>query len=207
MFLKTGSPAMVLRLALLFCILSGTAHAGWIDKQGNSLPDSDDRKSAGAFGAQLIFTANEQALFKKWATPSETVDADTVESVGINQPISAFVIFSGCKPDATNHCKVSMRFRVIQPDGKIYSETPTMEVWHDKPAPPGRSLELSVQYLKVVVEPHELRGRYTVQTQVRDDNTDTVLFLQKAFTAVDSLAKKHNPTLQGTLRDKAAQRP
>jgi hypothetical protein len=207
MFLKAGSPLMVLRLLLLVCLLAGNVHAGWIDKQGNPLPDSDDRKSVGAFGAQLIFIADEQALFKKWATPSETVDVDTVESVNINQPISAFVIFSGCKPNAANLCKVSMRFRVIQPDGKVYSETPAMEVWHDKPAPPGRSLELSVQYLKVIVEPHEQRGRYTVQTQVRDDNAGTVLFLQKTFSAVDSSASKHNPALQGTLRDKAAQRP
>ena len=198
---------MLLRVLSLVCLLTGNAHAGWGDKQRNPFPESDDSKSAGTFGAQLIFTADEQALFKKWATPSETVDVDTVESVSINQPISAFVIFSGCKPDATNLCKVSMRFRVIQPDGKVYSETPAMEVWHGKPAPPGRSLELSIQYLKVIVEPHELRGRYTVQTQVRDDNTDTVLLLQKTFTAVDSSAKKHNPALQGTLRDNAAQRP
>jgi len=204
MFLKAGSAFIVLRLLLLVCFLAGNAHAGWIDKQGNPLPDSDDRNSVGAFGAQLIFTADEQALLKKWATPSETVDVDTVESVGINQPISAFVIFSGCKPDAANLCKVSMRFRVIQPDGKVYSETPPMEVWHDKPAPPGRSLELSIQYLKVIIEPHEQRGRYTVQTQVRDDNTNTVLFLQKTFTAVDSLSKKHSPAVQETLRDKAA---
>lgn len=198
---------MVLKFLLLVCLFAGNAYAGWIDKQGNPLPDADDRKSVGAFGAQLIFTADEQALFKKWATPSEPVDIDTVESVSINQPISAFVIFSGCKPDAANLCKVSMRFRVIQPDGKVYSETPAMEVWRGKPAPPGRALELSIQYLKVIVEPHEQRGRYTVQTQVRDDNTDTVLFLQKTFTAVDSSAKKYNPAVQEVLRDQATQYP
>jgi uncharacterized membrane protein YqaE (UPF0057 family) len=59
-FLKTGSQLMVLILLLLVCLLAGNAHAGWIDKQGNPLPNSDDRKSAGAFGAQLIFTANDQ---------------------------------------------------------------------------------------------------------------------------------------------------
>jgi hypothetical protein len=191
----------------IICLIPIFAHAEWIDKQGNPLPDSDDRKSVGTFGAQLIFTVDEQALFRKWATPSETVDVDTVESVNINQPINAFVIFSGCKPDAANLCKVSMRFRVIQPDGKVYSETPTMEVWQDKPAPPGRSLQLSVQYLKVVVEPHEQRGRYTVQTQVRDDNTGAILYLQKSFCGVDSPAKKHNSSFQGTLSDEASQCP
>lgn len=95
-----------------------------------------------------------------------------------------------------------MRFRIIQPDGKVYSETPTMEVWHNKPAPPSRTLELSVQYLKVIVEPHEQEGRYLVQAQVRDDNTDQVLFLQKAFKAVSaSVQDKHNNAVQRTGPD------
>ena len=193
---------------LLLIVLSGTANAGWINKQGDHLPDSEDRKAIGDFGAQLVFVTDEQALFKTWGTPSDTVDLKTVESVTINQPISAFVIFSGCKPTAKGQCNVSMRFRVIQPDGKVYSETPAMEVWQNKPAPRARALELSVQYLKIVVEPHEQRGRYIIQAQVRDDNTDAVISLQKAFSATDARpSERHNPAVQGTLRDKAAQRP
>jgi len=188
--------------------LCSNANAGWINKQGVSLPDSEDRKAIGDFGAQLVLVTDDQALFKTWATPSETVNLNTVESVTINQPISAFVIFSGCKATAKGQCSVSMRFRVIQPDGKIYSETPAMEVWHDKPAPRARGLELSVQYLKIIVEPHEQRGRYTIQAQVRDDNSGAVLSLQKVFSATDAeSSERHNPAVQGTLRDKAAQRP
>jgi hypothetical protein len=177
---------------ILVCIIGSYAQAGWIDKQGKLIPEAEDRKAIGDFGAQLIFTSDEQALFKKWATPSETVNLDTVESVRINWPISAFVIFSGCKPAPSGNCNVSMRFRIIQPDGKVYSETPSMEVWRDKPAPNGHTLELSVQYLKVVIEPHEARGRYIVQAQVRDENTGAVLDLKKTFTASDSLPKGKN---------------
>lgn len=179
------------------CLVGSNAHAGWSDRQGKPLADVEDRKAKGSFGAQLIFTTDEQGLFKKWATPSEGVNINNVESVEINKPISAFVIFVGCKPTSSGNCNVSMRFRVLQPDGKVYSETPAMEVWQDKPAPPGHSLELSVQYLKVIVEPHEQRGRYIVQTQVRDDNTGAVIDLQKSFTAVDSQeSKKLNPALK-----------
>lgn len=197
------------RIALVLLVVLGcNADAGWINKQRARLADSEDRKSTGDFGAQLVFVTDEQELFKKWGTPSETVNVNTVESVTINQPISAFVIFSGCKPTAKGQCNVVMRFRVIQPDGKVYSETPDMEVWQDKPAPRARSLELSVQYLKIVVEPHEQRGRYIIQAQVRDDNTGAVLFLQKAFSATDTQSpERHNPAVQGTLRDKGAQRP
>ncbi len=185
---------MKLIVLSVIALLCGSANAGWINKQGAKLPDSEDRKAVGDFGAQMIFTSDEQALFKKWATPSETVELNTVESVAINQPISAFIVFSGCKPTAKGHCNVSMRFRVLQPDGKVYSETPAMEVWQDKPAPRAHALELSVQYLKIIVEPHEQRGRYTIQAQVRDDNSGSVLSLQKSFSAVDVQSpERHNP--------------
>ena len=72
---------------VLLVALGGNANAGWVNKQGASLPDSEDRKAIGDFGAQLVFVTDEQALFKTWATPSETVDLKTVESVTINQPI------------------------------------------------------------------------------------------------------------------------
>jgi hypothetical protein len=192
----------------LVCLFSGYTHADWTDKQGKPLPATEDRKDKGGFGAKLIFTTDEQGLFKKWATPSEEVNIKSVDSVEINQPISTFVIFNGCKASSSGNCNVSMRFRVLQPDGKVYSESPEMEVWQDKPAPSGRSLELSVQYLKVRVEPHEQRGRYTVQTQVRDDNTGTVLQLQKSFTVMETPAsKKHNPAVKQTAPKAARPSP
>jgi hypothetical protein len=163
--------------------------AGWINKQGEPLPDSDSRKAVGKFGAQLIFVGDENELFKRWATPSKTVDVKTVDSVRVNQSINAFVVFSGCTSDASGNCSVAMRFRVLRPDGSVYAETPPMEVWHNKPAPPGRSLELSAQYLKVVIEPTDPLGMYLVQTQVKDYNSGRVLQLSSPFAAVSQTQK------------------
>jgi len=169
-------------LALLaFC----NARAQWIDKQGNRLADTEDRKSIGTFGAEIVFTTDAESLEDRWATPSETVKVDSVENVRINEPSSAFIVFSGCKPRTTGKCNVSMTFRVFQPDGAVYANTPSMEVWRDKQAPPRRALALSVQYLRVRIEPHEQRGRYTVQVQVRDENSGNVLLLKKSFSATD----------------------
>lgn len=170
----------------LICLLlfPAIAFAGWINKQGESLPDSDNRKAVGDFGAQLIFVGDENQLFNRWATPSETVDVKTIDSVKVNESINAFVVFSGCKPDKKGNCSVAMRFRVIQPDGKVYADTPPMEVWDGKPAPRGKAIELSVQYLKVRIEPNDQLGKYVIYTQVRDNNTGKVLQLQSPFTAV-----------------------
>lgn len=171
-------------LFLMVLLASLNATAQWIDKEGKRLPDTDDRKAIGHFGAEIIFTTDAEALEKRWATPSDTVHIDSVDKARINQPISAYIVFSGCKATATGKCDVTMSFRVIQPDGKVYATTPDMEVWQNKNAP-GTALALGVQYLRIRIEPHELRGRYTVNVEVRDHNSGKVLVLKRTFTAAD----------------------
>ena len=162
------------------------ASAGWIDRSGDSLADTAFRKSDAGFSAWLVFVPDDRKFYEAWNVPSESVEIQEIESVNINSPISAFVVFSGCKPDASGNCNVLMRYRVLAPDGSVYSDSPSMEVWKDKPAPQTRTLELSVEYLKVVVEPDEQMGRYSVQAQVKDVNSGRVLQLERVFTAVDS---------------------
>jgi hypothetical protein len=97
---------LLILLLIPFC----NARAQWIDKQGAVLPDVDDRKSVGTFGAGIIFTTDPHGLEQRWATPSDTVQVDSVDTVRINQPINAFVVFSACKPTPSQTCKVSMTF-------------------------------------------------------------------------------------------------
>ena len=174
---------LILRSLIVLIFTPTLAFAGWINKQGEVLPDVEYRKAVGDFGAQLILVGDEQELFKRWAIPSKTVDINTIDTVKVNGFTNAFVIFSGCKPNKKGNCNVSMRFRVTQPDGKVYADTPPMEVWLNKPVPKGKSLELSVEYLKVRIDPKDQLGRYIIYTQVRDNNTGTVLQLQAPFTA------------------------
>jgi hypothetical protein len=72
-----------------------SAHAQWIDKQGNRLADTDDENSIGSFGAEIVSTKN-----------------DEVVEARINKPSYAFVVFGGCKPSVAGKCNVSMSFRV-----------------------------------------------------------------------------------------------
>jgi hypothetical protein len=171
-------------IALLLAITGTAACAAWVDKRGERLPDTPYRKSNGDLVAQMVFVENAQDLFLTWSNPSESVNVKDIDSISINSPINTFIVFGGCKPDAKGNCSVVMRFRVLGPDGKVYSETPAMEVWHQKPLPPNRSLQLSVGYLKIIVEPHEQRGKYVVSTEVSDNNSGATVRLQKAFTAV-----------------------
>ena len=172
-------------ISLLLAISCVTASAAWVDKRGARLPDTTYRKSNGDLVAQMVFVEDEQDLFRTWSKPSESVNVKDIDAIAINSPINTFVVFGGCKPDTNGNCSVVMRFRVIAPDGKVYSETPAMEVWHEKKLPLNRSLQLSVDYLKIIVEPHEQRGKYVVNTEVRDNNAGSTVRLQKTFTAVE----------------------
>ncbi|MBS0313976.1 MAG: hypothetical protein JSS05_07265 [Proteobacteria bacterium] len=165
---------------LILGVITSNAHADWISKSGERLPDTEYRKSAGAFGAHLILVPDAQRLLRDWDTPSETVEITAVNSVPIGSQANAFVVFKDCTPTKSGQCNVTMQFRVYQPNGKIYASTPLMEVWQDKPAP--RMLELSVQYLKIILEPKDLPGKYLVSAKVRDNVSGVSLDLSSAFT-------------------------
>jgi hypothetical protein len=183
-FLKFDTMRILTILLVVFTCTGASAE--WVNKQGSRLPEATYRKSIGDFVVQMVFVEDERELLQAWGKPSESVNVKDVASIAINHPINTFIVFGGCKPDNRGNCSVVMRFRVIAPDGKVYSETPTMQVWHEKPLPPNRSLQLSVDYLKIVVEPHEQHGKYVVHTEVRDNISGDVLRLQKSFTASES---------------------
>ena len=170
-------------LAAFLLALPTLVFAGWINQSGESLPDTDASKAVGDFGAQMIFVSDERELLSLWRTPSETVNVKTIDKVETSGFVNAFIVFGGCKPDISGNCSVTMRFRVLQPDGKVYAETPAMEVWKEKPVPPGKSIELSVDYLKIRIEPNDQIGQYTVQAQVKDENASIVMQLKRSFTA------------------------
>ena len=153
------------------------------DEAGRAAADGESRQSVGDFSAQLILVADDAHALKVWEKPQETLTVGMVRSVAVGAQANAFVVFRGCTPDASGQCDVTMRLRVLQPDGKVYVATPPMEVWQYKPPPPVRLLQLSAQYLKIVVEPQDPPGRYVVSASVKDHVSGASLQLGTVFEA------------------------
>ena len=171
-------------LIFLIVLVSNLTFAQqWHTKEGNKIPDSDSQKSGKSFGAQLVLTNKDKALYTAWNIPSEGVYIDTSSTVKRNQSISAFIVFGGCKESANGNCRLVVEFTVTQPDGKLYSQTPPMEVWYEKKKPPQKALELSVDYLKIVFEEGEQVGNYEIIAKVSDLNANESLSLKSWFTA------------------------
>lgn len=175
------------KLILIITLLSTTiANAGWIDKQGNKIPDSPHMKSVGNLISQLVITDDEAQVLKNWGTPSESVYFPVANKIQKGKIITAFVVFGGCATDTKGNCNLRMQMIVYKPDGSVYSDLPVMEVWSGKPVPPNKSLGLSVDYMRVIIEPHDPLGKYKIDTKIIDKNSGNKMVLTSYFTAIEA---------------------
>jgi len=166
-------------------LFSSVTNAAWVDKKGNVIPDSDSMKAVGDLIAQLIITDNEAQVLKNWNTPSQGVYFPTADKIEKNKIITMFIVFGACAVDADGNCDLKMQITVYQPNGTIYAKLPIYEVWSGKPVPPDKSLGLSVDYLRVIIEPHEPLGKYKVDVKVIDNISGNNMLLTSHFTAVE----------------------
>ncbi len=177
---------ILLALVVVISSISSWSNAGWVDRQGNAIPDSEHMKSVGDLVAQLVVTDNEAEVLKNWGTPSESVYFPTAEKIERNKLLSIFVVFGGCATDQQGNCDLRMKITIFQPNGSVYSELPEMEVWSYKPVPPNRSLGLSVGYIRVRIEPNEPLGEYRVQSQISDRVSGNAMLLASSFEAIEA---------------------
>lgn len=159
----------ILPILFLFMVVPSISHGKWNDWQGNPIEDTEWMKSSGNFGAQLLLIGDENEFFKRWKTPSETVKFETVSEINRGEPLITPIIFSGCYVNKSGYCMVSAALKILRPDGSNYADIPQVEIWENKPPPPKGILELGVGYLKVIIEPEDPDGIYTVQATVTDN--------------------------------------
>ena len=166
---------------LSILVISVNTQAAWKDKEGTVIDDTEWMKSSGDFGAQLVLIGDENEFLKRWKTPSKDVQIKTVSQLARGESLIAPVIFSGCGTNEDGKCNVVMDYSVVKPDGTSYAELQDVEVWVNKPAPPEGILELSAGYIKIVIEPDDLFGTYSVSARVTDTVLNSSLELTQKF--------------------------
>lgn len=170
-----------LTFALLLFPLA--VNAGWQDMDKKPIPDQDFIKSNGIFGAHLILTLNDKEILENWKSLKEPVRLETSSQIKKNQPISAFIIFSGCTQDQSGHCNVGVKYKVIAPNQTIYADTPESEIWQNKPALPVDRLQLGASKLTIIIEEKDLVGKYLVHAYITDNVANKTLELKSYFIA------------------------
>lgn len=192
----------LLTIAILLMLPSFSA-AKWNDKEGKILEDTEWMKSSGEFGAQLVLIGDEKEFFKRWETPSRDVHLNTISQLQRGDSLITPIIFSGCYTNNEGNCNVVVDFNVLKPDGTSYADLNDIEVWIDKPAPPKGILELSVGYLKIIIEPEDSLGKYIVKANVTDRIKESSFMLTQEFTVTNVLPAKQNTSTSENKKTEA----
>nr|WP_298170382.1 hypothetical protein [uncultured Pseudomonas sp.] len=178
-----------MRKLLVFLALSASVSyaGGWIDKDGNPAPESQNRKSSGNFSAMLLVTPNG-TWEEKWNTPSQvTPDFQEVEIAKIGDEFAVLTIFANPKPDINNNVNVVCSLRVTRPDNTTAVSEDNIPCLQGPLHGPASNIRLSPAILKFVAESTDPEGIWLVDATVEDKNRNIKLELktQYEFTGAD----------------------
>lgn len=153
-------------LAASVALGAGPLHAGWVSPTGEPMADTEDMRSAGTFGAQLVLTTEDSIFRKNWISTRGTPVLPATNTVVPRQNLRALIIFHGCKANRFGYCNVLADYSVQSPDGTI---TPigTGPVWKGVPSKTGY-LQLGQVSADIPFVSTSLPGTYTVHAVVRD---------------------------------------
>lgn len=166
-------------LTLLVCLLAvengtassepepvGPSKAGWVNHARKSVPDTERRRSVGAFCASLLIT-DDPNIFANWDKRSEVFAYQGIDSIEKGAFFVAVVAFANPSVDAAGNAHLVADFSLLRPDGSLYGEMKDMQAW-DGPPPKENILELTTKYLKGRLEPGDPLGTYQVVATIQD---------------------------------------
>ena len=144
----------------------GPSKAGWVNHERKSVPDTERRRSVGAFCASLLIT-DDPNIFANWDKPSESFAYQGIESIRKGAFFIAVVAFANPSVDASGNARLVADFSLLRPDGSLYGEMKDLQAW-DGPPPKENILELTTKYLKGRLEPTDPLGTYQVVATIQD---------------------------------------
>lgn len=168
---------------LLLALGLGNAGASeqWIDRSGNAIGETPDRRSVDGFGGHLLVTADKDWR-EKWNTPPETTpEFSQAESVGPGGEVQILIFFGNPRRGADNAVRVNCDLQVIRPDGTFAANEQNLRCF-DRPVPgPLNNIFMTDVSLKFIAEPDDPSGRWTVRAVLRDTLRDSEVPLEASF--------------------------
>jgi hypothetical protein len=191
---------MIFKYYIIFLFLFSNVYAEstWRDKQGNIVEKTKSMNSKDGFGANLV-SVNEKNFFKVWNTPSQTVNIDIIDTIHRNDELIFPIMFGGCQTNKENKCNIVGDFVIIAPDGSTYANVKKMLIFNHTPSP-NHGLNVSNEYVKVIIEKTDLLGGYKVNAHILDVFGNVALDLETSFTVVDD-----NITIEKKKKNKQAE--
>ena len=137
-------------------------------ENGEVAPKKSFQGSVDGFGAMVFMTTDSQKMLDNWEVPTDGYYVTHDEEVEKGKPIEALVVFYGCKANENGNCLAEADYRIIKPDGSVYTEIKNTELWKNKPSMPEGQLGLAVDRVGLIAELEDPGGIYTIELVIRD---------------------------------------
>ena len=174
-------------LAMLALLLPGTvsAQSGWRDADGKPMPDTDAARSEGGFAASLLIT-DDADWQKKWKTPPEnTPTLGGADSVGPGGELYVLTLLSNPMLDAKGETNVVCDLDIQRPHGSHGAQHRQVPCFNTRLQGDPTLVYMTSIAVKMVVEPDDPKGVWTVRVKVKDVNRGVALPLQSSFEVRD----------------------
>ncbi len=159
---------------------------GWIDMQGQRIPDADNIKSIKGFGAHLLVTPDSD-WEAKWQTPEQVVpnfnEADTVE---LGEALTILSFYVNPMTNPAGEVLVTCDIRVIRADGSVSVDEKDLICASGKLIGSPRNIRLSPYIMNFVGEPNDPLGTWVVEVNMEDKMRNAKLALKTSFDLVES---------------------
>ena len=133
-----------------------------------------------------LWSDKPDEFLTEWSKPT-TPNLRTTTKIERNKPITGFIIFAGCKADASGKCILQGNLEFRDPDGQIYGETKDVDIWSGPPID-GYNLRLSPVSPAMIIEDGEKLGDYTVRITITDRNADVTATTKERLKVVEAVA-------------------
>lgn len=126
-----------------------------------------------------------EAVLAEWSKPSAGVHIRNEAQGRRDRPIYTFVVFKGCRTDASGNCNLVADFEVEDPAGKPYVQQKGVRTWVDRPPAPAPNYILALGYMGLVVEQKDAPGPYRVRMTLTDKVSGVILHSEQVLTITE----------------------
>ena len=166
-------------LILLVKFIS-TPALSWVDHQGKTYPNSDDRKDISGFGAYLVVTP-DQKWREKWETaPNETPALETADKVKYGQTLSIILFFANPLLNSSGEIKLSCDVQVKRPNGTFSINQKNIDCGVGKLQGAVTNIRTSLS-LQFNGEPKDPPGKWMVSISISDNIRKVSIPLKTSF--------------------------
>jgi len=157
---------------------------GWVDSEGNRIPNSSDIKNVSGFGGSLVVTPDADWA-EKWETPHDTVPYfSTADVVKVGERLTILTFYINPKVDSSGNVRIVCDILVIRPDG-THSVDERMACVSGELNGDPRSVRLSPAILQFTGEANDPIGRWTVEVKLVDLVRGVEIPLETTFDLVE----------------------